>query len=212
LTSPQHLNRLRRRNRLHRLATQNTLKPAPGPNLLFCSAFVQRVYSNVLGNAGDFKPGIRDEDTSPGRPLVSRSRRSAPRKHHEGPLREQGAQNPAATRRSGSANHISGSSRAASARGWRAATRIGIFGSGYCWRQRGTDRADPVATRFRPRPFQEPPRLRKTRWHAFVVDRRGQRCLSRRSSVPREPSFPREEVHGRSTVERQSGPGRGVPG
>jgi hypothetical protein len=50
---------------LIRLATQSMIKPAPGQDLLFCSAFVQRVYSNVLGNAGDFKPGIRDEDASP---------------------------------------------------------------------------------------------------------------------------------------------------
>ena len=50
---------------LIRLISGGVIVPPPGQNLLFCSAFVQRVYTDVLGRDGHFAPGIRDEDTSP---------------------------------------------------------------------------------------------------------------------------------------------------
>jgi hypothetical protein len=37
----------------------------PQEGRLFCSAFVQKVYSDVLGPAGDFAEDVRDEDTTP---------------------------------------------------------------------------------------------------------------------------------------------------
>lgn len=37
----------------------------PSPHLLFCSAFVQKIYRQVLGADGDFVPTLADEDTTP---------------------------------------------------------------------------------------------------------------------------------------------------
>jgi hypothetical protein len=50
---------------LIRLVSGGTIDPPPGHRLLFCSAFVQRVYSLALGQAGDFAVRIRDDDTTP---------------------------------------------------------------------------------------------------------------------------------------------------
>jgi hypothetical protein len=50
---------------LLRLSSRGAIDPPPGKNLLFCSAFVQAVYSRVLGPKGDFAVRTRDDDTTP---------------------------------------------------------------------------------------------------------------------------------------------------
>ncbi len=50
---------------LIRLISGGAITPPGGKNLLFCSAFVQTVYTDVLGHHAKFAPGIKDDDTSP---------------------------------------------------------------------------------------------------------------------------------------------------
>jgi hypothetical protein len=50
---------------LLRIATGGLVDPPPGPDLLFCSGFVQAVYVDVLGLPGDFAPSINTYDTTP---------------------------------------------------------------------------------------------------------------------------------------------------
>ncbi len=51
---------------LRELARLLTGIPIPaGEHLLFCSAFCQAAYRNALGDAGDFQPKVRTEDSTP---------------------------------------------------------------------------------------------------------------------------------------------------
>jgi hypothetical protein len=50
---------------LLRLLSGNEVKLPPDDNLLFCSAFVQRVYDLALGDRGHFNPSVADYDTTP---------------------------------------------------------------------------------------------------------------------------------------------------
>jgi hypothetical protein len=50
---------------LIRLISGGAIVPPAGEHLLFCSAFVQEVYMDVLGLHGHFVAGVRDDDTSP---------------------------------------------------------------------------------------------------------------------------------------------------
>lgn len=50
---------------LLRLWSRNEVTLPPNPNLLYCSAFVQRIYRMALGKAGSFTASVADEDTTP---------------------------------------------------------------------------------------------------------------------------------------------------
>jgi hypothetical protein len=50
---------------LIRLITGDVISPPAGKNLLFCSAFVQHVYVDALGDAGRFTKWINDDDATP---------------------------------------------------------------------------------------------------------------------------------------------------